>query len=81
MRKLNITLIGLGLTPSTGGPLKTVTFFKDALSAKVIAFTSADKLLKEQCLLPKATYIKTDDNFVGKFYSFAKKTKRKNDQT
>lgn len=73
MKRSKITLIGLGLTPSTGGPSKTISLFKKALSADVIAFTDFNLLDFEGSSIPGTCHIKIDNSFIGKYYYWARK--------
>ncbi len=74
MKKTNVTLVGLDLVPSTGGPSKTIKYFKDALSANVISFTNAVKLEQEGSAIPGTIHIKQKNNFLGKVFAWPEKS-------
>lgn len=76
MKKNKITIIGLGLTRSTGGPVKTILYFKEALSANVIAFTSKNKLSKRDDLIDGISYIEANNNRIARFFLYASRAKR-----
>lgn len=73
MNKQIVTLIGLGLTPSTGGPSKTISLFKDALNANVVSFTDFNVLKKEGSSIPNTEHIEIDSYFFGKYFYWSRK--------
>lgn len=73
MNKPKVTLIGLALTPSTGGPSKTISLFKDALDANVVSFTNFNVLRNEGSSIPLTEHIEIENNFFGRYFYFSRK--------
>ena len=73
MKKPKITLVGLDLIPSTGGPSKTIGYFKEALSANVVSFTNPIKLEQEGSAIAETIHIKQKNSFLGRAFAWPQK--------
>ena len=73
MKKPKITLVGLDLIPSTGGPSKTIGYFKEALSANVVSFTNPVKLEQEGSAIDETIHIKQKNSFLGRSFAWPQK--------
>jgi glycosyltransferase involved in cell wall biosynthesis len=74
--KVNTLVTGIYLVPSSGGMPKTMSKFKEALDAKVVSFTCADKLAKEGSAFPGIEHIPCG-KLASKLYAWAPPWRRK----
>jgi len=74
-KNFKVTIIASGLTLSNGGPSKTISFFKNALAAKVFALTDKKKYELEGSAIQGAIHLINSESFIGKYFSFSKISK------